>query len=85
MKPKEYLWSDEILALVETAEIKMSNRVCCAFLNRMMHRNEDDALKMRTISDICTRHGNEILAYQDQHTMFIIHQLDTIHSFAMMD
>ena len=74
MKPKEHFWSDELVTLIETAGIKMSDRVGCAFLNRLLHRGNTDSLKMKTITEMCDRHGNQILNYQEQHAREVLEQ-----------
>ena len=78
MKPKEHFWSAEIISLAENAWIKMSNRVGTAFLNRLLHRQGTDSLKMKTLSEMCDRHGNEIVDYQNQHArdVLIEHHFD---------
>ena len=77
MKPKEHFWSAEIIKLIENTGIKMTNRVGQAFLNRLMHRDGEDSLKMKTLSEMCDRHGNEILDYLDQHAQAIL----SLHHF----
>jgi len=72
MKPKEHFWSAEIIGLIENTGIKMTNRVGHAFLNRLLHRDGMDTLKMKTMSEMCDRHGNEILDYQKRHTQDIL-------------
>lgn len=72
MKPKEHLWSSEMVSLIEAAGIKISSRVSLAFLNRLLHRDKDNSLKLKTISEMCDRHGNEILDYQKQHARNVL-------------
>ena len=72
MKPKEHFWSDGIIELIETADIKMTNRVSMTFLNRLLHRDETTSLKLKTISEMCDRHGNEVLQYQEEHAREVL-------------
>ena len=72
MKPKEHFWSAEIIALTENTWIKMTNRVGIAFLNRLLHRDGTESLKMKTLSEMCDRHGNELMDYQNQHASSIL-------------
>ena len=67
MKPKEHFWSAEINSLIENTWIKMTNRVGIAFLNRLLHRQGTESLKMKTLSEMCDRHGNEVMNFQNQH------------------
>ena len=50
----------------------MTNRVGIAFLNRLLHRDETESLKMKTLSEMCDRHGNELMDYQNQHARSIL-------------
>ena len=52
----------------------MTNRVGHAYLNRLLHRTQADSLKMKTLSEMCDRHGNEILDYQKQHAREILEE-----------
>ena len=74
LKPKAHLWTAEITSLVESAGIKMTNRVGHAYLNRLLHRTDADSLKMKTMSEMCDRHGNEVLDYQKQHFREILEE-----------
>ena len=74
MKPKEHLWSDALVGLIENTEIKMSDRTGVSLLNRLLHRNADDQLCLRTVSNICDRNGNQILDYQKEHTRTVLQQ-----------
>ena len=72
MKPKEHFWSAEIISLTENTWIKMTNRVGIAFLNRLLHREGTESLKMKTLSEMCDRRGNEVMDYQNQHARNIL-------------
>ena len=72
MKPKEHLWSAEIIFLIENTGIKMTNRSGSAFLNRLLHRQGTESLKMKTLSEMCDRHGNELMDFQNQHARNIL-------------
>ena len=72
MKPKEHFWSAEINSLIENTWIKMTNRVGIAFLNRLLHRQGAESLKMKTLSEMCDRHGNEVMDFQNQHARDIL-------------
>ena len=78
MKPKEHFWSAEIISLTENTWIKMTNRVGVAFLNRLLHRQGTESLKMKTLSEMCDRHGNEVMDFQNQHARDILvdHRFD---------
>ena len=52
----------------------MTNRVGHAYLNRLLHRTDADSLKMKTMSEMCDRHGNEVLDYQKQHVREILEE-----------
>ena len=74
MQPKEHFWSDEIMSLIEISGIKMTCRTSCTLLNRLLHRDGKETLKMKTMSEMCDRHGNEILHFQEQHMRDILAQ-----------
>ena len=50
----------------------MSNRVGIAFLNRLLHRQGPESLKMKTLSEMCDRHGNAVMNFQDQHARDVL-------------
>ena len=78
MKPKEHFWSAEIISLTENTWIKMTNRVGIAFLNRLLHRQGTESLKMKTLSEMCDRNGNDVISYHNQHArdVLIEHHFD---------
>ena len=57
----------------------MTNRVGIAFLNRLLHRQGIEALKMKTLSEMCDRHGNEVMDFQEQHARDVLaeHHFDS--------
>ena len=74
MKPKEHLWSDALVGLIENTGIKMSDRTGVALLNRLLHRDAACSLRLRTVTNMCNRNGNEILDFQKEHTRAILQQ-----------
>ena len=50
----------------------MTNRVGIAFLNRLLHREGNESLKMKTLSEMCDRQGNDVMNYQNQHARNIL-------------
>ena len=67
MRNTEHLWSQQIIKIIETSCIENSDRVACNTINRLLHREgSDQALKLRTITDLCDRHGKEVEEYQEK-------------------
>lgn len=56
----------------------MTNRVGIAFLNRLLHRQGTESLKMKTLSEMCDRNGNDVISYHNQHArdVLIEHHFD---------
>ena len=56
----------------------MTNRVGIAFLNRLLHRQGTESLKMKTLSEMCDRNGNDVISYYNQHArdVLIEHHFD---------
>ena len=50
----------------------MTNRVGIAFLNRLLHRQGTESLKMKTLSEMCDRNGNDVISYHNQHARDIL-------------
>ena len=58
--------------MIENTEIKISDRTGVALLNRLLHRNADNALRLRTVTNMCDRNGNQVLEYQKDHARSIL-------------
>lgn len=68
MKNTEHLWSQQMVTIIETGCIENTDRVAWQTLNTLLHREgSDQTLKLRTITDLCDRHGKDIEAYQEAH------------------
>ena len=55
-----------MVTLIETGCIENTDRVACQTLNTLLHREgSGQTLKLRTMTDLCDRHGKEIEKYQE--------------------
>ena len=69
MRNTEHLWSYQMVKIIETGCIENSDRVACSTINTLLHREgEQQTLKLRTMADLCDRHGKEVEAYQQNWT-----------------
>ena len=65
MKNTEHLWSQQMVTIIETGCIENTDRAACRTLNMLLHREgKAQALKLRTMTDLCDRHGKEVEEYQ---------------------
>ena len=59
MRNTEHLWSYQMVKIIETGCIENSDRVACSTINTLLHREgEQQTLKLRTMADLCDRHGH---------------------------
>ena len=67
MRNTEHLWSRKMVKIMETACIENTNRVACGTVNALLHRQGSaQSLKLRTMTDLCDRHGKEVEEYQER-------------------
>ena len=52
---------------IETSCIENTDRIACRTLNTLLHREEStQTLKLRTMTDLCDRHGKQLEEYQQE-------------------
>ena len=62
-----------MVTIIETGCIENTDRVACQTLNTLLHREvSGQTLKLRTITDLCDRHGKEIEEYQEAYAEEIL-------------
>ena len=67
MRNTEHLWSRNMVKIMETACIENTNRIACGTINALLHREGNaQSLKLRTMTDLCDRHGKEVEEYQER-------------------
>ena len=67
MRNTEHLWSRNMVKIMETACIENTNRIACGTINTLLHREGNaQSLKLRTMTDLCDRHGKEVEEYQQR-------------------
>ena len=62
LQPKERMYSHSVVDLMMTAMAIVSDRKAAYLLNRAFHREDDNAFKLRTMTDLCERIGAQISA-----------------------
>ena len=56
-----------MVKIMETACIENTNRIACATVNTLLHRDgSGQSLKLRAMTDLCDRHGKEVEEYQER-------------------
>lgn len=62
-----------MVQLIEIGCIENTDRVACRTLNTVLHREgNDQTLKLRTMVNLCDRHGKEVEEYQDEQTREVL-------------
>lgn len=62
-----------MVKIMEMACIENTNRIACQTINALLHREEKtQSLKLRTMTDLCDRHGKEVEEYQEQLTQSVL-------------
>ena len=62
-----------MVKIIEMACIENTNRIACKTINALLHREENtQSLKLRTMTDLCDRHGKEAEEYQEQLTESVL-------------
>ena len=62
-----------MVELIEIGCIENTDRVACHTLNTVLHREgNDQTLKLRTMANLCDRHGKEVEEYQDEQTIKVL-------------
>ena len=73
MRNTEHLWSRKMVKIIEMACIENTNRIACQTINTLLHRDEKtQSLKLRTMTDLCDRHGKEVEEYQERQTESVL-------------
>ena len=73
MRNTEHLWSRNMVKIMETACIENTNRIACATVNTLLHRDgSGQSLKLRTMTDLCDRHGKEVEEYQERQAKSVL-------------
>ena len=73
MKNTEHLWSQQLVKIIESSFITNTDRVACAALNTLLHREgSEQTLKLRTMTDLCDRHGKEVEEYLKEQAQEIL-------------
>ena len=66
MRNTEHLWSQQMVKDIEISCIENTDRIACNTLNTLLHREgTEQTLKLRTITDLCDRHGKDVEDYQE--------------------
>ena len=62
-----------MVKIIEMACIENTNRIACQTINTLLHREEKtQSLKLRTMTDLCDRHGKEVEEYQERQTESVL-------------
>ena len=62
-----------MVKIMETACIENTNRIACATVNTLLHRDgSGQSLKLRTMTDLCDRHGKEVEEYQERQAKSVL-------------
>ena len=62
-----------MVKIMELACIENTNRKACETINTLLHREEKaQSLKLRTMTDLCDRHGKEVEDYQEEQTKSVL-------------
>ena len=62
-----------MVKIIETACIENTNRVACGTVNALLHRDgSEQSLKLRTMTDLCDRHGKEVEEYQERQAKSVL-------------
>lgn len=62
-----------MVKIMETACIENTNRVACGTVNALLHREGSaQSLKLRTMTDLCDRHGKEVEEYQERQAKSVL-------------
>ena len=73
MRNTEHLWSRNMVKIMETACIENTNRIACGTINTLLHREGNaQSLKLRTMTDLCDRHGKEVEEYQERKAKIVL-------------
>ena len=73
MRNTEHLWSRNMVKIMEMACIENTNRIACGTINALLHREGSaQSLKLRTMTDLCDRHGKEVEEYQERQAKSVL-------------
>ena len=62
-----------MVKIMETACIENTNRIACGTINTLLHREGNaQSLKLRTMTDLCDRHGKEVEEYQERKAKIVL-------------
>ena len=62
-----------MVKIMETACIENTNRIACGTINALLHREGNaQSLKLRTMTDLCDRHGKEVEEYQQRQAKSVL-------------
>ena len=62
-----------MVKIMEMACIENTNRIACGTINALLHREGSaQSLKLRTMTDLCDRHGKEVEEYQERQAKSVL-------------
>ena len=69
LQPKERMYSHSVVDFMMTTMAIVSDRKATYLVNRTFHREDDNAFKLRTMTDLCERIGAQISAASRDRSM----------------